>query len=210
MPPFKTGKIDIAALKRDRDQLWAEANEAEREHGESLAFPPEVWIEAQARQDAHTEFEPWRDELANVTDGPHGAPEARKLGADEVIISNEPDALDKLANSLDFILNTVAFVHDLNPLLSLLKKDGMMCLVGLPSEPYKNIEAYSLITKRRQLAGSLIGGIKETQELLDFCAKHKILTDIELTAANKINEAFERMIKGDVEYRFVINIASIS
>jgi alcohol dehydrogenase (NADP+) len=143
------------------------------------------------------------------TTSPNKANEARELGADEVVISKEPKALENHANSLDFILNTVAFIHDLNPYLSLLKHDGTMCLVGLPAQPYEKLEAYELISKRKALAGSLIGGIKETQELLDFCAKHHVLAKIELIPINKINEAFERMIKNDVKYRFVIDMSSL-
>ena len=135
--------------------------------------------------------------------------EAKKLGADEVVVSTQSDAMKKQEGSLDFILNTVASVHDLNAFLALLKRDGTMCLVGLPPEPHKNLRADFFIGKRRQLAGSLIGSIKETQEMLDFCAEKKVLADIELIPIKMINEAFERMIKGKVKYRFVIDISSL-
>ena len=143
------------------------------------------------------------------TTSPEKAREAQKLGAHEVVISTKKDEMSKHINRFDFILNTVAFVHDLNSYLELLKRDGTMCLVGLPSQPFQNLRADLFITKRRQLAGSLIGSIKETQELLDFCAKHKILANIELISIDKVNEAFERMIKADVKYRFVIDISSL-
>lgn len=137
------------------------------------------------------------------------AAEARDLGADEVVISKDSSAMDKYASSLDFILNTVAASHDLNPYLNLLKRDGKMCLVGLPAEPHSALQVDLLVTKRRSLAGSLIGGIKETQEMLDFCAKNNVLAKIELIPIDKINEAFERMQKGDVKYRFVIDMSSL-
>lgn len=136
--------------------------------------------------------------------------EAKQLGADQVIISSQPEEMQKHANSLDFILDTVAFEHDLNSYLSLLKQEGTMCLVGLPSKPYSILKADCLIRKRRKLAGSLIGGIEETQELLNFCGDHNIRALIELIPIDKVNEAFERMLKGDVKYRFVIDIASWS
>ena len=143
------------------------------------------------------------------TTSPEKVAEAKKLGAHEVVLSNQEDAMAKCANSLDFILNTVAFVHNLNSYLELLKRDGTMCLVGLPSEPHSSLRADVLIDKRRKLAGSLIGSIHETQEMLEFCAQHNIRANIELIPMEKINEAFERMMKGDVKYRFVIDIASM-
>lgn len=134
--------------------------------------------------------------------------EAKKLGADEVVFSKDPAAMQKQKNSFDFILSTVAFPYDLNPFLELLKQDGTMCLVGLPSQPHPSLRADLLIFKRRGLAGSLIGGIKETQELLDFCAQHNIFCDVELVRMDQINEAFERMLRSDVRYRFVIDLSS--
>jgi uncharacterized zinc-type alcohol dehydrogenase-like protein len=142
------------------------------------------------------------------TTSPQKAAEARHLGADEVVFSKEENSMNKYANSLDFILNTVAFVHDLNRYSALLKRDGTMCLVGLPSEPHPLLRADLLITKRRSIAGSLIGGIQETQELLDFCGKHQVLANIELIPMEKINEAFGRLVRNDVKYRFVIDISS--
>lgn len=137
------------------------------------------------------------------------AEDAKKLGADEVVLSKDPDAMKKHTNTFDLILSTVAASYDLNPFLNLLKLDCTMCLVGLPAQPHPPLRADALIGKRRRLAGSLIGGIKETQELLDFCADKKILAQIELIPADKINEAFERMLKSDVKYRFVIDMSSL-
>lgn len=135
--------------------------------------------------------------------------EAKKLGANEVVISKNAADLKKYANSLDFILNTVSVSHNLDVFLSLLKRDGTMCLVGAPEHPHPSPNITNLIFKRRQLAGSLIGGLKETQEMLDFCAQHHILADIELIPIQKINEAYERMLKSDVKYRFVIDNSSL-
>jgi uncharacterized zinc-type alcohol dehydrogenase-like protein len=132
-----------------------------------------------------------------------------RLGADEVVVSRNPDEMATQANRLDFILNTVAAPHDLDAFLSLLKRDGTMTLVGAPDHPHPSPTVFNLIFKRRSLAGSLIGGIRETQEMLDFCAKHGIVSDIEVIAMKDINEAYERMIKGDVKYRFVIDMATL-
>jgi uncharacterized zinc-type alcohol dehydrogenase-like protein len=135
--------------------------------------------------------------------------DAKRLGADDVVLSKNPDEMKKYANSLDFILNTVSVSHNLDPYLQLLKKDGTMCLVGAPPTPHPSPNITDLIFKRRALAGSLIGGIKETQEMLDFCGKHNILSDIEMIPISKINEAYERMLKSDVKYRFVIDSKSL-
>lgn len=136
--------------------------------------------------------------------------DAKRLGADEVCISTDPDQMAKYANQLDFILNTVAAPHPLDPYLQLLKKDATMTLVGAPAEPHPSTEVFNLIFKRRQLAGSLIGGIAETQEMLDFCAKHGIVSDIEMIPMDVINQAYERMLKSDVKYRFVIDMKSLA
>lgn len=137
------------------------------------------------------------------------ATEAHLLGADEVVVSTNKDEMAKQLARLDFILSTVAAVYDLNPFLELLHKDGTMCLVGLPPKPHPALKADTLIMKRRQLAGSLIGGIKETQECLNFCAEHNILASIELISIDQVNEAFDRMLKNDVKYRFVIDMATL-
>jgi uncharacterized zinc-type alcohol dehydrogenase-like protein len=135
--------------------------------------------------------------------------DALRLGAKEVVVSKNKDEMAKHLNSFDFILNCVAAPHDLDAFLVLLKLDGTMTLVGAPASPHPSPTVFNLILKRRRLAGSLIGGIKETQEMLDFCAKHNILSDIESIKINEINTAYERMLKGDVKYRFVIDMATI-
>lgn len=135
--------------------------------------------------------------------------DAKRLGADEVVISKNKEEMAKQANLFDFVLNTVAASHDLDPFLGLLKRDGTMCLVGVPEVSHPSPSVGQLIFRRRQLAGSLIGGIKETQEMLEFCAKHQITADIEMIPMEKINEAYERMLKSDVKYRFVIDMASL-
>ena len=133
--------------------------------------------------------------------------DGKRLGADEVCISTDPKQMAALANQLDFILNTVAASHNLDAFLQLLKRDGTMTLVGAPAEPHPSPGIFNLIFKRRQLAGSLIGGIRETQERLDFCAQHKIVSDNEIIPMDYINTAYERMLKSDVKYRFVIDMA---
>lgn len=135
---------------------------------------------------------------------------ARALGADEVVISRNADEMAAHAKSFDFIINTVAAPHDLDPFFELLKRDGTMALVGAPATPHPSPQVFNLITKRRSLAGSMIGGIPETQEMLDFCAEHGIVADIEMIRADQINDAYERMLKGDVKYRFVIDSASLA
>jgi len=134
--------------------------------------------------------------------------DALRLGAHEVILSKNSEEFKKHAKSFDFILNTVAAPHSLDPYLGSLKLDGTMVLVGVPEKAHE-IEAFDLIGKRRSIAGSLIGGIPETQEMLDYCAEHGIVSDIELIAMNQINEAYDRMVKGDVKYRFVIDISTL-
>lgn len=135
--------------------------------------------------------------------------DAKRLGADEVCISTDAAQMAQYANQLDFILNTVAAPHSLDPFLQLLKKDATMTLVGAPAEPHPSPEVFNLIFKRRQLAGSLIGGIAETQEMLDFCAKHGLVSDIEMIPMSYINTAYERILKSDVKYRFVIDMKTL-
>ncbi|MGZ8165057.1 MAG: NAD(P)-dependent alcohol dehydrogenase [Methylobacter sp.] len=135
--------------------------------------------------------------------------DAKRLGADEVVISKNSEEMNKHAKSFDFILNTVAAPHNLDAFTTLLKRDGTMCLVGVPDHPHPSPAIASLIFKRRRIAGSLIGGLKETQEMLDFCAENNITSDIEIIPIQKINEAYERMLKSDVKYRFVIDLASL-
>ena len=136
--------------------------------------------------------------------------DAKALGADEVVVSRNADEMAAHAASFDFILNTVAAPHDLDAFLGLLKREGTMTLVGAPATPHPSPTVFNLIMKRRSLAGSLIGGIPETQEMLDFCAQHGIVADIELIRAEDINTAYERMLKGDIKYRFVIDNASMA
>ncbi len=132
------------------------------------------------------------------------------LGADEVVVSRNAEEMAAHTKSFDFILNTVAAPHDLDALFVLLKRDGTMALVGAPASPHPSPQVFNLIMKRRSLAGSMIGGIPETQEMLDFCAEHCIVSDIEMIRAEEINGAYERMLKGDVKYRFVIDCASLA
>ncbi|WNG30599.1 NAD(P)-dependent alcohol dehydrogenase [Cystobacter fuscus] len=134
--------------------------------------------------------------------------DALALGATHFAATSNPDTFKKLAGSFHFILDTVSAPHDYNAYLGLLKVDGTMVLVGLPEAPVP-LAAAPLVFRRRRLAGSLIGGIRETQEMLDFCGKHNVAADIEVIPVQKINEAYERMIKSDVRYRFVIDIASL-
>jgi uncharacterized zinc-type alcohol dehydrogenase-like protein len=143
------------------------------------------------------------------TTSPGKTADALRLGADEVVVSRNADEMAKHANSFDFILNTVAAPHNLDAFTGLLKRDGTMTLVGAPAESHPSPNVFNLVFKRRAIAGSLIGGIAETQEMLDFCAEHGIVSDIEIIAMQDINEAYERMLKGDVKYRFVIDIASL-
>jgi len=142
------------------------------------------------------------------TTSPGKTADAKRLGADEVVISKNPDEMAKHRNSFDFILNTVAAPHNLDPFLELLRVNGTMCMVGVPSSPHPPPNMFNLIFGRHQLAGSLIGGIKETQEMLDFCADHGITSDIEMIRMQKIEDAYARMLKSDVKYRFVIDMQS--
>lgn len=143
------------------------------------------------------------------TTSPGKTEDAKRLGADEVVISRDPEQMRQHMASFDFILNTVAAPHDLDQYLMLLKRDGSMCLVGVPDHPHPPPSVANLIFKRRKLGGSLIGGLKETQEMLDFCAEHNITCDIEMIDIQHINEAYERMLKSDVKYRFVIDLNSL-
>ena len=143
------------------------------------------------------------------TTSAHKIADAKRLGADEVVISKNSAEMQKHLQSFDFILDTVAAAHDLDQYLSLLKRDGTLCLVGVPDQPHPSPNIANLIFRRRALAGSLIGGIRETQEMLDFCAAHNITADIELINMPDINQAYERMLNSDVKYRFVIDMSSL-
>jgi uncharacterized zinc-type alcohol dehydrogenase-like protein len=134
--------------------------------------------------------------------------DALRLGADEVVISKNEAEMQKHAGSFNFILDAVSAAHDVNAYMNLLKRDGTLTLVGAPEKPFP-VTAFSLIMGRRSLAGSAIGGIRETQEMLDFCGEHGITSDIERIPIQRINEAYERLLKSDVKYRFVIDMASL-
>ncbi len=141
------------------------------------------------------------------THSPSKIEDAKRLGADDVVLSSDAEQMKKCPMQ-DMILDTVSAKHDVNAYLNLLKKDGSLVLVGLPNEPLE-VAAFSVVNGRRNFSGSNIGGIKETQEVLDFCAKHNITADIELINVNQINEAFERLEKNDVKYRFVIDMKTL-
>ena len=148
---------------------------------------------------------------ANVvlfTTSPNKTADALRLGADEVVNSKNPAEFQKHANTFNFILDTVSADHDLNQYLNLLKLDGTMTLVGAPSKPAP-VSAFSLIFGRKSLAGGAIGGIRETQEMLDFCAEKGIVADVEMIDIHQVNQAYDRLLKSDVKYRFVIDMASL-
>jgi uncharacterized zinc-type alcohol dehydrogenase-like protein len=134
--------------------------------------------------------------------------DALRLGADEVVLSHNADEMAKHAGSFDFILDAVAADHDINAYISLLRRDGNITLVGAPEKPLA-LAAFGLIMGRRSLSGSPIGGLPETQEMLDFCGKHNITSDVEVIPIQKVNEAYERLVKSDVKYRFSIDMASL-
>lgn len=145
-----------------------------------------------------------------LTTSPSKADDARRLGAHEVVVSKDRAAMRALKSSLDLIIDTVGTPHDLESELQLLRLDGTLCLLGGSPEPHPPAGAFTYILKRRSLAGSLIGGIAETQEMLDFCGQHGITSDIELINADYVNEAYERMLKSDVKYRFVIDLGTVT
>jgi uncharacterized zinc-type alcohol dehydrogenase-like protein len=142
------------------------------------------------------------------TTSPGKVEDGLRLGADEVVISKDANQMQKHARSFDFLLDAVSADHDINAYLNLLNVDGTLVLVGAPEKPLP-VSAFSLLMGRRQFAGSAIGGIRETQEMLDFCGEHGVVSDIEIIDIQQINEAYERLLKSDVKYRFVIDMASI-
>jgi alcohol dehydrogenase (NADP+) len=142
------------------------------------------------------------------TTSPGKKEDALRLGADEVVISKNADEMAKHAGSFDFILDAVSAEHDINALLGLLKRDGNLTLVGAPEKPMP-VSSFSLLFGRRSLSGSIIGGIAETQEMLDFCGEHNLTSDVEVIPIQKVNEAYDRLMKQDVKYRFVIDMASL-
>jgi uncharacterized zinc-type alcohol dehydrogenase-like protein len=143
------------------------------------------------------------------TTSPAKSQDAKRLGADEVVISTDADAMRAHESSFDLILDTVSASHDLDAYTVLLKRDCTLVLVGGPEHPHPSPTIGKLIARRRRIAGSLIGGVKETQEMLDYCAEHGIVCDIEMIKIQQINDAYERMLKSDVKYRFVIDMKSL-
>jgi len=147
-------------------------------------------------------------EVTMLSTSPSKEADAKRLGAERFVLTTDPEAFNKIAKSFDVIIDTVSAQHDLEPYFTTLKTDGVLVLVGLPPNPLA-VSGFSLVPKRRSLAGSMIGGIPETQEMLDYCAEHNITSDVEVIPIQQINEAYERTIKGQVKYRFVIDIASL-
>ncbi|WP_324672203.1 NAD(P)-dependent alcohol dehydrogenase [Hymenobacter sp. GOD-10R] len=147
-------------------------------------------------------------EVTVLSTSPNKEADAKELGAHKFVVTKDEEQLKSVTNYFDFIINTVSAQLDLATYVNLLRRDGTMILLGVPTEA-PHIHAFNLISNRRRIAGSLIGGIAETQEMLDFCAEHNIMSDIELINIADINDAYERMLKGDVKYRFVIDIATL-
>jgi uncharacterized zinc-type alcohol dehydrogenase-like protein len=142
------------------------------------------------------------------TTSPNKQEDARRLGADEVVVSRNAGEMQKHVGSFDFILDAVAADHDINAYIQLLRRDGNITMVGAPDKPMA-VPVFGLIFKRRSLSGSPIGGIPETQEMLDFCGQHNLISDVEVIPIQKVNEAYERLLKADVKYRFSIDMASL-
>ncbi|HEY0677813.1 MAG TPA: NAD(P)-dependent alcohol dehydrogenase [Chitinophagaceae bacterium] len=147
-------------------------------------------------------------EVIVFTTSPSKVEDAKRLGTDDVILSKDEEQMQRYAGKLHFVIDAVSAQHDINAYLNLLRVDGSLALVGAPEHPLP-VAAFSLIPYRRSFAGSMIGGIAETQEMLDFCGKHGIVSDIEMINIQQINEAYERLLKGDVKYRFVIDMNSL-
>ena len=147
-------------------------------------------------------------EVVVFTTSPSKVEDAKRLGADDVVLSKDDSQMQRYAGKLHFVLNAVSAQHDINMYLKMLRVDGSLALVGAPEHPLP-VAAFSLIPYRRSFAGSMIGGIPETQEMLDFCGKNNIVSDIEMINIQQINEAYDRLLKGDVKYRFVIDMASL-
>ena len=142
------------------------------------------------------------------TTSPNKKEDALRLGADEIVVSRNADEMQKHVESFDFILDTVSADHDINTYLNLLRRDGNLTIVGAPPKPLA-VAAFNLIMRRRSFSGSPIGGVAETQEMLDFCGKHNLTADVEVIPIQKVNEAYERLLKSDVKYRFSIDMASL-
>jgi uncharacterized zinc-type alcohol dehydrogenase-like protein len=148
-------------------------------------------------------------EVVLFTTSPGKAADGTRLGATEVVVSTDARAMRSHDGTFDFILNTVAAPHNLDAYIDLLKRDGTMCLVGAPDRPHPSPAVFNLIGRRRSIAGSLIGGIRETQEMLDFCGRLGVASDVEIIPIQQINQAYERMLRSDVRYRFVIDMATL-
>jgi len=149
-------------------------------------------------------------ETVVFTSSAHKEADAKRLGADSIVLTSDRAAMKTHSPALDFIVDTVSVSHDLDPYLSLLRRDGTHVLVGGPEHPHPSPTVNRLIAKRRRLAGSLIGGIAETQETLDFCGEKGIVSDVEVIPMAGINNAYERMLRSDVRYRFVIDMRSLA
>jgi uncharacterized zinc-type alcohol dehydrogenase-like protein len=147
-------------------------------------------------------------EVVLFTTSPSKIEDGRRLGASQVVVSKDASQMAVHAGTFDFILDCVSAEHDVNAYLNLLKRDGTLCLVGAPEKPLP-VTSFALLFGRKRLSGSAIGGTEETQEMLDFCGKHGITADIELIPIQKINEAYDRLLKSDVKYRFVVDMASL-
>ena len=143
------------------------------------------------------------------TTSPSKIEDGKRLGADEVVVSKDPAQMKKHERSFDLIVNTVAVSHDLDPFIAQLNRDGSLVLVGAPEHSHPSPSVFQLLMGRRSLAGSGIGGIPETQEMLDFCGARNITADVEVIPIQKVNEAYERLLKADVKYRFSIDMASL-
>ena len=148
-------------------------------------------------------------QVVMITTSPGKGKDAARLGADSMLVSRDADAMAAAAGSFDFLLNTIPVAHDVNPYMALLKRDRAMVMVGLLTAIEPPLNAASLIFGRKTLAGSGIGGMAETQEMLDFCGQHNIVSDVEMVPIQQVNEAYDRLLKNDVKYRFVIDIASL-
>ena len=144
-----------------------------------------------------------------ITTSPDKGKDAQRLGADQVLLSTDPAAMQAHANSFDFLLNTIPVPHDINPYLALLRRDRTMAMVGVLTELDPPPAGINLILGRKSVAGSAIGGLRETQEMMDFCAQHNIVSDVEMIAIQDINHAYQRLVKNDVKYRFVIDMATL-
>ena len=144
-----------------------------------------------------------------ITTTPEKGADAKRLGADEVLVSRDPAQMKAHAGSFDFLLNTIPVSPDTNPYMSLLKRDATMCLVGVLTELDPPLMGASVMFGRKHITGSAIGGMAETQEMMDFCAEHNIVSDVEVIDIKTVNEAWERMAKNDVRYRFVIDMGTL-